>query len=66
MLMIQEWEIWACANHYIKLHGDDAAIVAAMRADELMDQGDLEGARVFRRIVNAVNELSKDPAGSVH
>ncbi|MFW5653257.1 MAG: DUF6961 family protein [Planctomycetota bacterium] len=64
--MVQEWEIWACANHYIKLHGDDAAIFAAMRADELMDEGDLAGAKVFRRIVRAINRLSKGSVGGIH
>ncbi|QIQ86372.1 hypothetical protein [Erythrobacter sp.] len=64
--MVQEWEIWACANHYIKLHGENAAIFAAMRSDELMEEGDLAGAKVFRRIVTAINRLSESPIGSVH
>ena len=38
-------------------HGDTAAIHAAMRADALLDAGDLDGYAVWRRIVRAVREL---------
>lgn len=64
--MVQEWEIWACANHYIKLHGENAAIFAAMRSDELMEKGDLAGAKVFRRVATAINRLSEGSMGRVH
>jgi len=37
--------------------GDDAAIHAAMRADELMETGDMEGRAVWLRIGKAVEEL---------
>ena len=40
-----------------------------MKADAMLDKGDLDGAAVGRRIVTAINELLADaPAGdaSVH
>ena len=37
--MLSNWELWACANHYLKQHGEDAPIAAAMRADELLAEG---------------------------
>jgi hypothetical protein len=40
-----------------KLYGADAAIHAAMRADKLMDQGDVGGFEVWKRVVVAINEL---------
>jgi len=40
-----------------KLYGADAAIHAAMRADKLMDQGDIEGFGMWKRVVAALNEL---------
>ena len=40
-----------------KQHGEDAPIQAAMRADELLEVGDLEGCAVFQRIVRAAEEL---------
>jgi hypothetical protein len=58
-----DWELWACAQHYVKKHEDDAPIIAAMRADELFAVGDLDGARAFRGIVRRINELLDPPAG---
>lgn len=55
--MICEWELWACANEMIRRHGADAALHAAMKADELFEAGEIEGARTWRRIVHRVNEL---------
>ncbi len=37
--------------------GEDAPIHAAMRADELMETGDMDGRAVRLRIVKAVEEL---------
>ena len=45
------------ANLMVRKHGSEATLQAAMRADELLDQGDLDGAAVWRRIVKAVEEL---------
>ncbi len=41
----------------VKQHGQDAAIHAAMRADALLDKGDLDGYVVWKRIVKATEEL---------
>ncbi len=41
----------------IKRHGQDAPIEAAMRADAILDKGDLGGYAVWRRIVKATEEL---------
>ncbi len=62
-------DIYRSAKLLIDQHGDEAPIHAAMRADELLDRGDLDGAAVWRRIVSAVNELLADtPAdgASIH
>jgi hypothetical protein len=59
--VLPDWELWACAQHYIKRHLDDAPIHAAMRADELLAEGDLEGARNFQAIVRRINQLLKTP-----
>ena len=45
------------ANELIKQHGEDAPIHAAMRADELLDAGDMDGQAVWKRILAAVEEL---------
>lgn len=43
----------------IERHGDDAALVAAQRADELLAAGDIEGQLVWKRIIAAINELQR-------
>ncbi len=44
-------------------HGEDAPIHAAMRADAVLEKGDLDGVLVWKRILRAVEELvRKEPA----
>lgn len=64
--MLTEWELWACANELIRRHGENANIHAAMRADELLEQGDLDGAANFRAIVDRVKRLLTAPQGALH
>ncbi len=45
----------------LKHHGEDAPIEAAMRADAMLDKGDLDGYAVWRRILRAVEELREGP-----
>jgi len=45
------------ANELIKQHGEDAPIHAAMRADKMLEAGDLDGQATWERILAAVNEL---------
>ncbi len=63
--MTSDLDIYRSAQVLVKHHGQKAPIHGAMRADELLDKGDLDGYAVWKRIVKAVEELlSKDrPAG---
>jgi hypothetical protein len=61
--MLTNWELWACANHFISKHQADAPIIAAIRADELLAEGDIEGAKNFQAIVRRINQLLDVPAG---
>ncbi len=65
MPMILDLDIYRTANLLVKQHGRDAPIHAAMRADAMLDKGDLDGYAVWSRIVKAAEELlSKErPAG---
>ena len=38
---------------------EGAAIQAAMKADDMLDEGDLDGAAVWRQIVAAINDLQR-------
>ncbi len=55
--MTSDLDIFRFAHELIKQHGDAADIEAAMRADELMEAGDMEGEAVWLRIVKAIEEL---------
>ena len=55
--MISDPDIWCAAQLMVKRHGADAPVVAAQRADELFQQGDLDGVVVWKRILHAVEEL---------
>ncbi len=57
MPMTSDLDIYRSANELIEQHGDDAPIHAAMRADECLAAGDMEGEAVWLRIVKAVEEL---------
>ncbi len=57
MPMISDLDIYRSANVLIRDHGEDAAIEAAMRADAMLEKGDLGGVAVWRRILRAVEEL---------
>lgn len=63
---ISEWELWACAQHYVKQYQAEAPILAAMRADELLDAGDVEGAHTFIAIVRRIEKLLSPLAGTLH
>ena len=52
--MIDDVDVWRAAALLIKRHGDDAAVVAAQRADELLATGDFEGSAIWKRILEAV------------
>ena len=43
----------------IDQHGDDAALYASGRADLLLEDGDIEGAVIWRRITEAIEELQR-------
>ncbi len=42
--MTSDLDIYRAANVLVKRHGQDAPIQAAMRADAMLDKGDLDGS----------------------
>ncbi len=55
--MTPDLDIYRSANLLVKHHGTDAPIHAAMRADAMIEKGDLDGYAVWKRILRAVEEL---------
>ena len=57
MPMISDLDIFRTANVLVKRHGEDAPVHAAMRADAMLEKGDLDAYAVWKRILRAVEEL---------
>ncbi|MCH9054308.1 MAG: hypothetical protein IIA72_25255 [Proteobacteria bacterium] len=55
--MTSDLDTYRSASELIEQHGEDAPIHAAMRTDELMEAGDMEGRAVWVRIMKAIEEL---------
>ena len=53
----------AVANQLIERHGAEAEIVAAQRADEMLERGDRDEQLVWLRIRRAIVEMQAAPAG---
>ena len=55
--MSEEKDIWQAAKLLIDRYGDEAPVQAAMRADALLAEGDIDGQAIWKRILSAVEEL---------
>jgi hypothetical protein len=61
--MIPDRDIWRAANLLIREHSADAEVVAARRADEMLERDDRDGQLVWLRIRRAIVELQAVPVG---
>ncbi len=61
--MTPDLDIYRSANELIEQHGEADDIETAMRADERLAAGDMEGEAVWLRIVKAVEELRQREPG---
>ena len=67
--MIPDLDIYRSANVLVKQHGENAPIHAAMRADAMLESGDLDGYAVLKRILRAIEEIqgtAPKPGEAVH
>ncbi len=55
--MILDLDIYRAATVIINQYGKDAPIHAAMRADAMLEAGDLDGLKMWKRVLRAVGEL---------
>jgi triphosphoribosyl-dephospho-CoA synthetase len=55
--LVSASEIYRSASVMIRKYGENAALEAGIRADRLLDQGDIEGQCTWLRILNAIKEL---------
>ncbi len=59
MTLVSDLDIYRSAKLLIDQHGDEAPIHAAMRADAFLDQGNLDGERLWMRIMQAIEGLRR-------
>lgn len=57
--MVVEIDIWRAARLLLRRHGYDAPLIAAQRRDALLAAGDLDGVAVWKRIMSAIDELTR-------
>lgn len=57
--MVVEIDIWRAANMLLRDHGYDAPVIAAQRYDALLADGDVDGLTVWKRIMDAIEQLSR-------
>ncbi len=48
--MTSDLDIYRSANVLVKHQGDDALVEAAMRADAMLEAGDLDGFAVWKKL----------------
>ncbi len=66
--VITDLDIYRSAKALIDQHGEfEAELHAAQRADDLLGAGDMDGRRVWLRVLDAVRDITgKEPSGAVH
>ena len=53
-------DIYRSAKLLIDRYGEDATLEAAARADDLFDEGDLDGAKIWRAILRVIVDFQRD------
>jgi hypothetical protein len=53
---MEEQFVWRAATEMTKLHGRDANLQAAKRADQCLNLGDNKGASVWKRVMTAIRD----------
>lgn len=60
-------DIWVRAKFLIEKYGDDASVYAALRTNDLLDNGDVGEAAVWHEIIQAIEALENmEPSGPLH
>ena len=57
---LDELDIWRSAQQLITAHGEMAEWEAAMRADAALNDGNMDGVRVWRAVLEAVKKLQNN------
>ena len=53
--------IWLSVRALLSGFGEDAAFQAGFQADECLETGDMVGARAWRMVIKAIEEMRREP-----
>lgn len=56
--MLSEWELWACANQVLKMHGDQAPLYVAEQIGALALADDEAGIQTWQAIARRIAQLT--------
>ncbi len=56
-------EIYSAAYQLLQHHSEEASLEAARLANAMLDRGDLEGQRVWKMVLKALDELRRKEPG---
>jgi hypothetical protein len=57
--MTSDLDIYRTASVLIREHGEEADLVAAMRADSFLEAGAMDGSAVWKRVLKAIKEIER-------
>ncbi len=57
--MTSDLDIYRTASVLIREHGEEADLVAAMRADSFLDDGDIDGSAIWKRVLKAIKDIQR-------
>ena len=60
-MSVSDRDIYATALQFIRRHGESASFEAALKTDEQIARGDVDGERVWKRIGAAILVLTSEP-----
>ena len=63
---MEDIDIYRSAKLYIDQYGVEASVHAAMKADAMLERGDLEGFNVWMRIGRAIENMQANEGGTRH
>jgi hypothetical protein len=63
---MNEKDVYRSAKHLIDQYGSEAPVQAAMRADAMLERGDLNGAGVWKRIATAIFMIQSTEGKTKH
>ena len=63
---MRKLDTWRSAQAVINKHDDDATIHDDFRSYECPEKGDLDGAAVWSRVIQVIEELQDTVPGTLH